>query len=221
MHSFLIVAGNQKSQEEKIDKVIGRRKISEEIILDSDVHTIKEIRELLRKLSLQALSFDAIRKVVVKNAHLMTTEAANAFLKTLEEPPAHTLIFLTTPAEDLLLPTIVSRCQTFFLSTDNLDVDLEESRKLLSSSLGERLVLLDKVSKDRKKAQEFLASQELGVRILMLKEARKGNLAEALLLATLIQNIANTRADIKANVNIRLTLTELFLKYPNLNLKKA
>ena len=48
---------------------------------------------------------------VVVGADRMQTEAANAFLKTLEEPPPKTLFFLLTDAPDALLPTIVSRSQ--------------------------------------------------------------------------------------------------------------
>ena len=52
------------------------------------------------------------RKVaIIDDAHLMKTEAANALLKTLEEPPDGTLFILVTSEPSRLLPTIVSRCQ--------------------------------------------------------------------------------------------------------------
>ena len=47
---------------------------------------------------------------IVDEVHMLTTEAANALLKTLEEPPAHALFILCTTEADKLLPTIVSRC---------------------------------------------------------------------------------------------------------------
>ena len=54
------------------------------------------------------------RKVyIVDEVHMLTTEAANAFLKTLEEPPAHALFVLCTTEPYKLPPTIVSRCQRF------------------------------------------------------------------------------------------------------------
>lgn len=74
--------------------------------------TVEQIRELERSLSLK--TFHAPLKVAgILAADRMCigqAEAANAFLKTLEEPPSHTVIFLTTTAPDLLLPTIKSRC---------------------------------------------------------------------------------------------------------------
>jgi hypothetical protein len=50
------------------------------------------------------------RVVVIDDAHKMTDEAENAFLKTLEEPPSGTLLILVTSEPLSLLPTIVSRC---------------------------------------------------------------------------------------------------------------
>lgn len=56
----------------------------------------------------------ACRKVAaVHDAHLLTVNAANTLLKTLEEPPANTHIILCTPYWSRLLPTIRSRCQRF------------------------------------------------------------------------------------------------------------
>jgi len=51
------------------------------------------------------------RVVIINDAHRMTTEAANALLKTLEEPPAQALLLLITDSPETLLPTIRSRCQ--------------------------------------------------------------------------------------------------------------
>ncbi len=50
---------------------------------------------------------------IIDEAHQITGAAANAFLKTLEEPPAHTRFVLATTDPEELLPTIVSRCQRF------------------------------------------------------------------------------------------------------------
>lgn len=71
---------------------------------------IDSIRYIEHKISLSAN--EANRKIyIIEDAHEMTTQAANAFLKTLEEPPADTIIILTTSKPNSLLPTIISRCQ--------------------------------------------------------------------------------------------------------------
>lgn len=71
---------------------------------------VEEVREAKRKMSLKA--FDAPYKVlIVWNIEKMNVSAANAFLKLLEEPPAKTLILMTSSEPSRLLATISSRCQ--------------------------------------------------------------------------------------------------------------
>jgi len=61
----------------------------------------------------------APRKVAaIFDAHLLNTNAANALLKTLEEPPPNTHLLLSTPHWGKLLPTIRSRCQRFHAPSD-------------------------------------------------------------------------------------------------------
>ncbi|MEO5928595.1 MAG: hypothetical protein ABIR47_01570 [Candidatus Kapaibacterium sp.] len=80
---------------------------------------ISSIREVKRDISFAA-NEGGWRIVIVSEAHLMGEEAANAFLKTLEEPNSRTLLILTTSARGRMLPTILSRCQEvrFDLLTD-------------------------------------------------------------------------------------------------------
>ena len=70
---------------------------------------IEQIRRVIEKVSKQP--FSGPRSVVtVMEAETATTEAQNAFLKVLEEPPASAVMILVTARPDLLLPTVVSRC---------------------------------------------------------------------------------------------------------------
>ncbi len=72
---------------------------------------IAQMRDLAREAQYQP--FDGRRRVfVVDGAHQMREEAANAILKTLEEPPATSLIVLVTDQPYALIETIRSRCQT-------------------------------------------------------------------------------------------------------------
>ncbi len=76
--------------------------------------TIDAIRELERTVNLNP--FEGSRTVIIiDGAGTMSTEAANALLKTLEEPPPGVLFLLLTEDEESLLPTIRSRCQTLQL----------------------------------------------------------------------------------------------------------
>lgn len=71
---------------------------------------VEEIRELQKKLAY--LPYEGKTKVaIIDGAELLNPQAANTFLKTLEEPPSATVLILLTPNPYRLLPTIVSRCQ--------------------------------------------------------------------------------------------------------------
>jgi DNA polymerase-3 subunit gamma/tau len=73
---------------------------------------IDDIRELREAVGVS--SFSSPYKVyIIDEVHMLTKEAFNALLKTLEEPPAHVVFILATTEEDKLLPTIISRCQVF------------------------------------------------------------------------------------------------------------
>ena len=73
---------------------------------------VEEIREIREKVNFQPAQNR--RKVyIIDEAHMLTREASNAFLKTLEEPPSHVIFILCTTEADRLLPTILSRCQRY------------------------------------------------------------------------------------------------------------
>ena len=72
--------------------------------------SINHIRDLIRDSATKP--FEGMSKVfIIDDAQRMTIEAANTLLKTLEEPPDDTLIILTSPTDEALLETVVSRCQ--------------------------------------------------------------------------------------------------------------
>jgi DNA polymerase III subunit gamma/tau len=73
---------------------------------------IDEIRNLREKVNYAPNQ--AHRKVyIIDEVHMLTKEASNALLKTLEEPPPHVVFILATTETNKILPTILSRCQRF------------------------------------------------------------------------------------------------------------
>jgi DNA polymerase-3 subunit delta' len=74
---------------------------------------IGQIRDLNRMLSFKPLS-GRWRVIIIQQARTMTEEAANAFLKILEEPPEGNILILNVTEPRDLMPTIVSRCQKVF-----------------------------------------------------------------------------------------------------------
>ena len=72
--------------------------------------SIDTIRQLRRKASFKSFEGGS-RVVIIVDCERMTTEAANALLKILEEPPPNVYFFLLTSDPGRLLPTVRSRCQ--------------------------------------------------------------------------------------------------------------
>lgn len=79
-----------------------------------DVERIRQLQKLVYQTSLGG----GWKAVVLVAADRINDAAANAFLKTLEEPPARCLFLLLTDSPQSILPTIVSRCQRMVLSTE-------------------------------------------------------------------------------------------------------
>jgi DNA polymerase-3 subunit delta' len=86
---------------------------------------IGQIREF-RRLTAYPPMEGGWRVALIKSAEDMQPEAANALLKTLEEPPARHLLILAAASERELFPTIVSRCQKFLFSPLPSDLVVQE-----------------------------------------------------------------------------------------------
>jgi len=85
-----------------------------------DSISIDQVRALQNFLTLKVPSSRLTDRIVlVEDAHLLSTEAQNALLKTLEEPPIGTMLILTAAHEHALLPTIRSRAQTLAIIKPN------------------------------------------------------------------------------------------------------
>lgn len=73
---------------------------------------IDDIRELRERVKF-APSNARYKVYIIDEVHMLTADASNALLKTLEEPPPHAIFVLATTEPHKLLPTILSRCQRF------------------------------------------------------------------------------------------------------------
>ena len=71
------------------------------------VEQIRQLRDAIAMKPFEATT----RMVIIDDAHVMNTPAANALLKSLEEPPPDTVFLLLTDQPGRMLPTVVSRCQ--------------------------------------------------------------------------------------------------------------
>lgn len=106
----------------------------------NQVIKIEQIRDI-RDASVSAPYEARFRAVLIDDAHAMTEEAANALLKTLEEPPDRMILFVVTDQPHRLLDTIISRCQMIrFGALDDEDVERALAAHIEDSDVDERLL---------------------------------------------------------------------------------
>ena len=70
---------------------------------------------------------------IIDEVHMLSQAAFNAFLKTLEEPPAHAIFILATTEKHKILPTILSRCQTYDFNRITVENIVKNLRMVASS----------------------------------------------------------------------------------------
>jgi hypothetical protein len=131
--------------------------------------TIEDIRESRQFIRLK--SFSAKKKVIIiKEAEELGEAAANAFLKTLEEPPKNSFIAVCASKIDSLLPTIVSRCRKVFLPCgENIPDDSKVS--LVKSFLNGEMPAF----KERLEFSSFIWTLAMVLRDKLVSEVDRNN----------------------------------------------
>ncbi|MBF0564191.1 MAG: DNA polymerase III subunit gamma/tau [Nitrospirae bacterium] len=98
---------------------------------NNSVNDIREIRERVQ----YAPSGSHYKLYIIDEAHMLSRQAFNAFLKTLEEPPPHVIFILATTAPTDIIPTVLSRCQHLSFKRVPLE-SIKERLKLIAVSEG-------------------------------------------------------------------------------------
>ena len=182
---------------------------------------IEEVRQIQHFLSRKPIQSES-NTVIVHQAHLLTVPAQNALLKTLEEPPGNSLIYLVTDFPDQLLPTVLSRVQ-LENSEKRLEIskrDLEKIRKLLdellAAGVGERLKLMEAQAFTRETALEFLDQLENIIHSDLSTPSRPSppNLGGDHR-GSIYKTLVDTRRYLKANCNVKLTMDNFGLNLSN------
>lgn len=239
--SHLIVAGQAQKRSQVATKIIKKTLgISSaqdaENLAHPDLFILKPtntigidlVRSLQKSLALKPY-LAPVKIAFIPQAEKLTVPAQNALLKTLEEPPAKTLLILMAPNKEALLPTIVSRCQITQLTQEpQVEIDprlisqyFDLLTSILNSGVGERLELALKLFQ-RPKALEashyllYLWRESLlsktGAKKKPLQKEFKTLSLDQITLA--VKNTETVRQMLEANVNPRLAIENLFLSYP-------
>lgn len=155
-------------------------------------------------------------------ANMLTEEAQNSLLKTLEEPTEMTRFILTTPHERFLLPTICSRCNCVFVK-EAMPIKVEtdtrsdnEIAKLLKTNIVDQFLFIEELvaqeKETRGKIAEFLIALTDIFRERMLKATRVGDTRSVQKNKQALKLISRAEQFIKRNTNKRVTLENLLLQ---------
>ncbi len=122
-HAYLF-CGGRGTGKTTVARIVARDiGCNDEDIIEIDAASnrgIDEIRDLREAVRTAPFS-SAFKVYIIDEAHMLTKEAANALLKTLEEPPSHVIFILATTDPDKLPQTIVSRCQKVLFRNPDID----------------------------------------------------------------------------------------------------
>lgn len=220
MHAYLITGSTVQNRTDKIQSLLTSWNVSAVDITklesDEEEHTgIKAVRDFQKRLQLSPFQ-SPLSVGIIKEADKLTAEAQNALLKLLEEPPPHARIICETQSADLVLPTIVSRCERISL-TDSEDIgdhgDTQSSLDtLLSSSVGQKLTLIEGIAKDRTSAKQWTTQciRTLEQKLKKLSGAQT-DWEERKRVAKIIRKLLTASHQLERNVNPRLVLDNVFL----------
>ena len=93
---------------------------------NNGVEQVRELRDTVRYAPAQG----KFKVYIIDEVHMLSTQAFNALLKTLEEPPAHAKFIFATTEVQKVLPTIISRCQRFDLKPIPTELIVQRLKKI-------------------------------------------------------------------------------------------
>ncbi len=180
MHAFLLVGRETINLEEQIAKIAAMQKAK---IMPFKLEKIDDCRELNK---ITKFSFSEKTAIVINNIDSISIEAANAFLKNLEEPIKNITYILTANNLENVLPTIISRCEIIRIQGEASIVQIKLSYK-------------DALNiKDREEAIKFMED-------LIVQDHQKNEFKN-------MENYLKTIKNLKANGNVSLQLTNFVVK---------
>ena len=160
---------------------------------------IDDIRDLLEKVKIPP-QIGKYKVYIIDEVHMLTKEAENAFLKTLEEPPSHIVFILATTEKNKILPTILSRCQIY----DFKKISDQDSKNYLEE------IIRSEGYKYEPKAISIIAKKAFG------------SLRDSLTILDRVINYTNGNITLEMTSQILNVLdTDTYLKFSELILKSS
>ncbi len=216
MHAFLILGKNKEDRDREIASRIAAWKISswDTIRLTSESPSIgiESVRDFVRALTQSPLN-SPFKVGVIEEIERLTTEAQNALLKTLEEPPPHTYLLAETSAVESLLPTILSRFLLVNLGAGVASNEEKNTTKqmliaIAGSGIANRLQRVDELARSREDGRRLVDAM-LTTISTMLHE--KDPVIPTHALTRFTRKLLAARSQLAVNVNPRLVLDNVFI----------
>jgi len=216
MHAFLLINGSQEDRKQKIQEFLQKNNIKPYDVKALDIaHDdlslgIKAVKDWQKQLLLMPQGTSHITAGIIYSAQLLTQEAQNALLKTLEEPPNHVTIYMEAPSEEFFLPTILSRLERITLKAHPLppnDASLIDTIIHLSSpdtSPGQILEYIDMTIKNKDEATTWVTTA-----IATLHHNR--HLVAKPTYQRLMQHLLTAINQLSSHVAYKLVLDHIFL----------
>ena len=118
MQSLIIIGSRAKCEDYTQEFLKSKKILPYNVVRFESVLKISYVSILKKKLSIKSSELES-RVIVIESE--ITYEAQNALLKILEEPPLRVFVLIFTQSSDLLISTIVSRCEAIFLEKEKKD----------------------------------------------------------------------------------------------------
>jgi len=225
MQSLLIISKDQNNSLDYAMSLCKKNKIDTiDINAENFEKTIgiEDIRNIQKRLFLKPIKSE-IKCVIINASSGLTTEAQNALLKVLEEPPANTIIIVTATSKDFFLPTILSRCKIIVLketlqelSDREISIYQNIIKWLVEDEVGKKMKLAQDLGKTREESLIWLEQILTVIRKKMIDEISNSsennkNFSSSYYLY-ILKKFQKTHTIIKtSNVNQRFALENLFL----------
>lgn len=222
-HAYCIVTNEKKVRDEYIKTQLITNKIHVVDTLDFlslEKIGITEARKLIAFLQLKP--FTSSHKVVMIEGDVLSTDAQQALLKTFEEPPQNSLLFVGVSQKENLLPTLQSRCLPVYLDTPirephfNTEIQLPFWKELIAQKPIARLLRTGDLPKDRDKFEIWLTEQLYYLQHVLYSTITSAShtLLEPKELTLVLRNLLSTLSLLKRNVSTKLLLDHLLLSIP-------
>lgn len=199
------------------------------LLQETDSIKISQVRQLKKQLQLKPFQLKHKFALII-NAEKLTIAAQNALLKTLEEPPASSIIILTNRNQDLLLKTINSRCEIIKLPVESgsvygageIEKQFEVTKMILEMRPGRRLLYAEKIAKSKETAIGFVDiqlhvwRQIIRQRILTDKQMLPFANLKFHEIIKIINLLQRARQYLNNHVNPKLLIENLLIAYPTI-----